>query len=350
MIRIRFSDATIDRTRIAVSPLSEAVAGLDLVHRQRDRDRAPWPYTDWVERAREVLRTVPETAPLRVYAQLYGTDHGRPTPDVFTPVPLGARPALSEQLEAVRRTPPALAAEQFAKHYPEGLPAFLEPYADRGERAFGLLADALEAFWELALAPYWPAMRAALDEEQLLRARTLATAGPESLLDSLRTPASWDRPVLSLPKPRDSVLNARDQRLLLVPVLLMQDTMTVSTDHPEILMVAYQARGSAVLAGSPAPAPAGRDRLDRLIGPGRAAVLRSLTEPSTTTGLAAALGLAASTISEHLGALVETGSVSRARTGRRVLYARTPAGDSLVALFAEDSASTEGRDSAAAAS
>ncbi len=333
MIRIRFGEATIDRTRIAVSPLLELTSGLELLHRHRDRATVPWPYTDWAARAREVLRTVAETGPLRVYGELYGTEHARPTPDVFTPVPSGSRPRLGDELAALRRTPAALMAEQFAKHYPEGLPDFLTPYRDDPGRAFGLLADGLQAFAELALAPYWPAMQAALDEEMLLRARTLATAGPEELLTGVRGPALWDRPVLSLPKRHDSMLDARDKRLLLVPVLLLEDRMTVSTDHPEIVTVSYQARGAAVLSSTPAPQRRPPDRLTQLIGSGRAAVLRALAEPATTTGLAATLGVSTSTVSEQLAALLATGAITRTRTGRQVLYARSPTGATLVSLF-----------------
>jgi len=341
VIRIQLGGSTLDRTRIAVSPLNELVAGLELVHRERERRRAPWPYTEWVERAREVLAAVPETAPLQVYAQLYGAEHARRTPDLFTPVPLAARPALAEQLELVRATSPAVVEEQFTRHYPEGLPDFLKPYRYDRDRAFGRLADALAAFWELAIAPHWPVMRTALDEEVLLRARTLAANGPEAVLTSLRGPAQWDRPVLSLPKRRESVLPAHDQRLLLVPLLLAQERLTCSTDHAEILMVTYQARGAAVLAPKPAPSRPSRDRLAQLVGPGRAAVLRALAEPSTTTGLAATLGLSPSTVSEQLTSLLETGTVHRFRTGRRVFYGLEPAGTALVELFAEDSDRSE---------
>jgi DNA-binding transcriptional ArsR family regulator len=340
VIRIRFDDSSIDRTRIAVSPITELVSGLDMVHRERARRAAPWPYTAWVQRAREVLRRVPETAPLKVYAQLYGESHNRPTPDVFTPVPSAANPTLGEQLDELRRTPHAVVREQFAKHYPQDLPAFLAPYLDDPDRAFGRLGDALAAFWELTTAAHWPAMQAALDEEVLLRARTLAVAGPEALLTGLRGAAWWERPVLSLSRQHDSVLDARGRRLVLVPVLLLQNRMTCSTDHPEILMVTYQARGAAALAERPAPPDRERDRLARLIGSGRATVLRALTEPTTTTSLAALLGLSSGTVSEHLSALRQAGAVSRTRFGRQVFYARRPEGDTLLATF-EDSASAE---------
>jgi DNA-binding transcriptional ArsR family regulator len=340
VIRIQLGESTIDRTRIAMSPLSELVAGLELVHREQGR-QAPWPYTDWAEHAREVLRTVQETAPLRVYAQLYGAEHARRTPDLFTPVPLTARPSLAEQVELMRQTPHAVVEQQFAKHYPDGLPDFLVPYLHDRDRAFGGLADALAAFGELAIAPYWPVMRTALDEEMLLRARTLAANGPDAVLTSLRGRAKWDRPVLSLPKRRESVLVAHDQRLLLVPLILAQDRLTCSTDHADIQMVTYQARGAAVLARQTASSRRPHDRLAQLVGPGRAAVLRALSEPSTTTVLAASLGLSPSTVSEQLNSLLDTGAVCRSRSGRHVLYGLTPAGSALITLFPEDSVSTE---------
>jgi DNA-binding transcriptional ArsR family regulator len=70
-------------------------------------------------------------------------------------------------------------------------------------------------------------------------------------------------------------------------------------------------------------------------------VLRALTTPSTTTGLAAGLGLAMSTVSEHLAGLQAAGVVHRRRAGRRVLYGLEPAGLALVNLLGEDSARAE---------
>jgi DNA-binding transcriptional ArsR family regulator len=66
---------------------------------------------------------------------------------------------------------------------------------------------------------------------------------------------------------------------------------------------------------------------------------RALTTPATTTGLATALGLAPSTVSEHLSALQAAGVVHRRRAGRRVLYGLEPAGTALVTLL--DSGATE---------
>jgi DNA-binding transcriptional ArsR family regulator len=290
VIRIHLDPAALARTRIAISPLSESVAAVEMVYRHGPR--APWPYTAWSERAWKILQTVEWTAPLRLYALLDGL------------------------------------------HYPRGVPGFLAPYRDDRAAAFGALADAFGEFWRLAIAPYWPKMRTALDEEVLLRARSLVSLGPESVLAGLGGRTVWDPPVLSLPKSKESQLTAAGQRLLLLPLVFAQDRVACSTDHPEILRVSYQARGAALLAGgAPPPSRDEPDRLVPLVGSRRAVVLRALASPATTSALAAQLGLAPSTVSEQLTALVAAGVVHRRRLGRSVFYGLESAGEVLLALF-----------------
>jgi DNA-binding transcriptional ArsR family regulator len=329
VIHIELDERTLARTRIAVSPLVELVCGLYLL--DRNPGGAPWPYTGWARRARDILRTDPATAPVQLYFQL-----GNVSPDLFSPIPPTPNPSIDDELDRLRRTPPELVREQFAKHYPDGPPGFLAPFVDSPAAAFGRLADGLAAYWAAALAPYWPAMRAALDEEVLLRARALAAEGPDALLSGLHPRVRWERPVLTLVKPLEQSFQAVDQRLLLVPLMFSRGALMCSSDHPDVVMVTYQCRGAAVLADGPAPAAgdAGADdRLALLVGRGRATVLRALATPASTTGLAGALGLAPSTVSEHLSALQAAGVVHRRRVGRRVLYGLEPAGVALVNLL-----------------
>ncbi|HEX5203559.1 ArsR/SmtB family transcription factor [Paractinoplanes rhizophilus] len=329
MIRIEIDEPTLARTRIAISPLAEVVCSLYLLQRNPEGS-VPWPYGDWARRAREILRTEPATAPVRLYLELPSV-----SPDFLCPIPLTSTPTLAEQLDQLRETPAAIVEEQLPR-YPAG--DFRYFLTNRVE-AFARLADGIEAYWELAIAPHWPAMRAALDEEVLLRARALAANGPDALLSQLHERIRWERPVLTLIKPLEQSFEAVNQRLLLVPLIFSRGALMCSCDHPDIVMVTYQARGAALLASS-AP-PVAEDRLSILVGRGRAAVLRALQTPATTTGLAAALGLAPSTISEHLTGLQAAGVVHRRRAGRRVLYGLEPAGTALVTLLGDDSAATE---------
>jgi DNA-binding transcriptional ArsR family regulator len=74
-----------------------------------------------------------------------------------------------------------------------------------------------------------------------------------------------------------------------------------------------------------------RDRLTTLLGRGRAKVLRALASPTTTTGLASSIGLAPSTVSQHLAVLSSAGLVRRHRVGPLVLYELEDSGVTLLA-------------------
>ncbi|WP_406078540.1 ArsR family transcriptional regulator [Micromonospora sp. NBC_00858] len=333
MIRIELDEPTLARTRIATSPLWEVMTSLYVLH--RNPGEAPWPYTGWVRHARRVLAEVPATAPVRLLAI------GSRAPDFLSPIPTSATPTLAEQLAELRATPPEVIADQIPRyHRPDDLPGWLSPFVTDRQAALDRLADGIEAYWDAAIAPWWPAMRATLDEEVLHRARALAAHGPDALLADLHERVRWARPVLTLVKPLEQHFEAVDKRLLLIPLIFSRGALACSTDHPEIVAVSYQARGAALLAdGAPAPAaPTGPavDRLAVLVGRGRAQVLRALTRPATTAGLAATLGLAPSTVSEQLSALLTAGVVHRRRVGRRVLYGLEPAGVALVQLIGDE--------------
>ncbi|MDI6098296.1 helix-turn-helix domain-containing protein [Actinoplanes sp. NEAU-A12] len=332
MIRIEIDEPTLARTRIATSPLLETICGVWLLG--KDPSTVPWPYTDWVRRARQV----PMPEPVRLYYRF-----GRMLPDFLVPMPAVPAPSFEEQIELFRRTPAEVIEAQIAIHHPHGeTPPPLKPFLDDRETALNGLADGLSAWWEAVMAPYWPAMRAALDEEVLLRAQALAADGPDALLGRLHDRIRWEPPVLTVVKQLEHSFSVTDQRLLLVPLIFSHGGLPCSTDDPDVVMVTYQARGAAVLAGGPGPVTDRTDdRLSLLIGRGRATVLRALATPATTTGLATALGLAPSTVSEHLAGLQAAGVVHRRRAGRRVLYALEPAGLALVNLLGEDSAATE---------
>jgi DNA-binding transcriptional ArsR family regulator len=96
--------------------------------------------------------------------------------------------------------------------------------------------------------------------------------------------------------------------------------------------IGYQARGTAELW---APSEEVDDRLNLLLGHGRATVLRALERPATTTELARRLSYAPSTVSAHLDVLARAGLVDRHRVRRSVFYGLNDTGSSLVALLAD---------------
>jgi DNA-binding transcriptional ArsR family regulator len=169
----------------------------------------------------------------------------------------------------------------------------------------------------------------------------LAAFGPDALLSDLHERVAWKPPMLTLTKPMDYKIRATDQRLLLLPLIFSRGALLCSSDNPSVIAVSYQARGVVALADGPAPRCTGSERSDSrltaLLGRGRAAVLGGLAQPTTTTALAGRLGLAPSTVSEHLAGLLAAGVVHRRRVGRRVVYGLEPAGVALLGLIDQDS-------------
>jgi DNA-binding transcriptional ArsR family regulator len=99
-------------------------------------------------------------------------------------------------------------------------------------------------------------------------------------------------------------------------------------DPPWQPAVVYAPRGIATLWEPAEQAP---DALADLLGRRRAGILSGLARPATTHELAVRLAASPAGVSEHLAVLRRAGLVAGRREGRAVRYARTPAGDALVA-------------------
>ncbi|MFE5592430.1 ArsR/SmtB family transcription factor [Streptomyces sp. NPDC056549] len=325
MIRIELDEASLGATRIAISPLRDAFCAMHLALPQR---HPSWPYQEWVGQAREVWR---EDDRLRPLWDLFA--EGRyDVSDFLLPRPFGTV-HVHEELAALRATDPEFVRAQVAVCYPGMADApFVQPYLKDPEAACAALADAYAAYWEGAIEPYWPTMRRLVEDEVLVRARTFATEGVDALFAGLEARARWQPPVLELTKHIAAEYAPGERRLVLVPLVFAEGCRLYSTDDPEVFAVSFQARGAAALR-EPAE-PVAEDRLGLMLGKGRAAVLRELGGPLTTAGLADRLGLAPSTVSEHLSVLAEAGVVTRHRVGRSVYYQLTDTGRSLLALLA----------------
>ncbi|MGW0119054.1 helix-turn-helix domain-containing protein [Streptomyces sp. NPDC003327] len=324
MIRIELDEASLGATRMAISPLRDAFCAMHLALPGR---HPSWPYQEWVGHAREAWR---EDDRLRPLWDLFA--EGRyEVSDFLLPRPVGTVD-VRDELDLLRATDPEFVRAQAAVCYPHLLDApFLAPYLNDPEAACGALADAYEAYWTEVVAPHWPVMRRLVEDEVLVRARTFATEGIDALFQGLESRVRWEPPVLELTKHLDAAYAPGERRLVLVPLVFAEGCRLYSVDDPEVFALSFQARGAAVLR-EPA-APVADDRLGLLLGRGRAAVLRELGGPLTTAGLADRLGLAPSTVSEHLSVLTDAGVVSRHRVGRSVYYEPTDTGRSLLALL-----------------
>ncbi|MDX2847189.1 ArsR/SmtB family transcription factor [Actinacidiphila glaucinigra] len=324
MIELTVDAAGLARSRFVVSPLHEVAATLLPWGLRRDPEADPW-----VTRARRVLRR----ARLPLLSEL-ALDGGGYLPDFLSPHPSGPSPTVEEELDRVRATPPGRVLDEL-EALRNGRPrnglagAELPPGVRRamtrgGGHVARQAAEELRRYWELAFAPHWPDAKAALDAEVDRCAGVLARQGAAGLFNSLHPGIRWaggtlrvdSRFTVAIPVPLVIVLPS----LVATEPAVVVDPVPGGRRPP---MVAYPVRDRPA-----APAPPSAE-LAGLLGPTRAGLLGALARPASTTQLAARHFLSAATVSYHLGVLHRAGLVTRARSGRTVLYRRTPAGSRL---------------------
>ena len=190
------------------------------------------------------------------------------------------------------------------------------------------LADVLQRAWTTLLAPDWPRLRVICERDVLYRSAELGRAGWAAAFAGLPHVQWRDGGIeiarLQVPGP----IAVAGAGLLLVPSVFVWPGVAAHFEKPWPAAIIYAARGVGGLWESAPPTP---EALAALIGRARARLLESLAEPASTTQLARALDLAPGAVGDHLAVLLRAGLLDRARSGRSVLYRRTPLGDALAA-------------------
>ena len=190
------------------------------------------------------------------------------------------------------------------------------------------VAGILRWVWTTTVVPDWPRRRRILEADILTRTSRLASHGWAGVFDTLTPYSSWlgdgRLQINGYEFPDQDLSQAR--QLDFVPV--HSDIGWDMLELPHRYALVYPVSGALADPGSTA---AGTDGVARLIGPNRARILRLLSEPRSTTQLAALTGLPPGAVSNHLRVLVEAEAVLRRRAGRQVLYRRTRLGDALAA-------------------
>jgi Family of unknown function (DUF5937)/Helix-turn-helix domain len=338
-LRIEVSNEDLTTSRFALSPLWELTHALRLLA----SPPAESVLRPWLVRARDRYRALVREADIGVINALSPPGWGA---DFLAPVPAGVSTTIGDLLGQVRSTP----AEQAQREVAEALrqrPA--DPRIERiltGDGVAGYVADVLAAAWQALLEPEWPTLRAILERDVVYRAGQLTSRGWAAALGDLHPKLSWEQGRIVLhrmPGYEDAALGGRG--LLFVPSVFVWPKLALGVDPPWPPSLIYPARGVAALWEQPGRARGGGSRgggsrdggsgggtaLDRLLGPSRAAILIALEEPASTTQLVATLGQSLGGIGDHLAVLREAGLISGARSGRSVLYRRTPVGDALAA-------------------
>jgi len=311
MLTLDFTTDDLARTRFAISPIWEVIAGLGLL---RTPDRAG-PHLPWVQEALPLTREVDvKTALALLPAKGY-------LPDFVTPPPSSPVASFADELELVRTTPAELVRHDVQHLVSRGhRSARLRALLDDPEGELAALVDSLSAWWQVAVEPHWPRIRSVLDADLAHRARQLTEGGPAMLFADLDRRTAWqgDRLEVDMRSQHRTALAGRG--LVIVPSAFgWQSSSAIATGDWQPTLF-YPARGLELLWEPGASAP---DALAGVLGRGRADLLAHLDAPRSTTELARRLEVSAGGVSQHLSALKAAGLVSSSRRGREVLYLRT---------------------------
>jgi DNA-binding transcriptional ArsR family regulator len=186
------------------------------------------------------------------------------------------------------------------------------------------IAAVLDWVWTEAVEADWQRRKRAFEADIIARTRRLSTSGWASALDDMRPNMRWlgegRLQINAYDYPPHDLTNGQ---LLFIPSTSARGW--VGWRRPHRYSVVYPCAG--LLAEGRTTAP---DALRRLVGPARAALLSLLDNPMSTTQLVSVTGFALGAVGNHLKILLDAQLVRRRRTGRSVLYYRTPDGDRLI--------------------
>jgi DNA-binding transcriptional ArsR family regulator len=335
MITIPLTTQDLTKVRIAPSPLWETVGSFGvLLHHGRHTVHAPW-----VARARRVL---PGTD---LSALLAAMCIERACPDFLTPPPDAPDATFGEELERLRATPLDVVFEEVETlmRVEEELFGYLdvrqerllEIYLKDPEGSLKRLVDTLRRYHNLVIAPCWPRIHEHLEGDTLRRGQALALGGVEALLSSVHPQVSYGGGTLELEKAYDATIEPAGRGITLVPCVFAWPRVEVLVEPGYRPTLAYGPRGVAHLWSSSSPTPNGT-AIDAALGSGRATILKSLLPvPRTTTELAHQLRLSPAAVSAHLLRLKAAELVEPHRSGKRVYYRLSCAGESLLGIFGE---------------
>jgi DNA-binding CsgD family transcriptional regulator len=314
VIDLLMGTADVARVRFARSPMDELVHSLSVLAGRKGDGM----HRRWVRMALPRLAGL-DLSTLDALASGHGYD-----PDFLMPPPRTWDSSFPEELERVR----AASADEVRRCldvcFPDGsLPDVLRPLYDDPDTQLGHLAKLLAGYWTAAIEPVWERLCAVHEADLSYRSNLLTAGGVDRVFADLHPRVSYigDRVRVQGSHPyRTYQVNGAG--ILLVPCVFIWPKLTVFEADNYQPALTYAARGVGDVWATPLDAT--ETPVAELIGRGRASLLALLDLPQSTSQLAARLGVAPSTVSEHLSILRRSKLVRSHRSGRTVLYERTP--------------------------
>lgn len=322
MHQIQVGSDDLVATRFAVSPVAE------LVHAVRRLDAGPGRLgpSRCAARLDRAYAQLKARVDLRVLLYLNGPRIGAA---FACPPPNGMAQTIEGDIAAIRATPEQTVMTETAEvvHERPPNPAMTALLDDPALSEH--LAGAVDEAWTALLALEWPRLRAVLTRDIRHRADRLSREGWLSALDGMHEHVLWrEGGQIWVEHGADRTYDLAGQGLILIPSVFIAPGLALYLDPPWQPAVIYPARGRAAWWETTVAPPAA---LTRLLGTTRAGILTLLTAPTSTSEMTRLTQATLGATGDHLRVLLDSGLVTRDRSGHSVLYRRTDIADALIA-------------------
>ncbi|MEU1710288.1 winged helix-turn-helix domain-containing protein [Streptomyces sp. NPDC005706] len=323
MLRFKVSVEDLLRSRFALSPALD----LCLLLRSLAGHDRPLPRA-WASRLRPAFERLRRETELNAALALQAPQGG---PNFVAPPPRGLNQTWADDLAMIRATPLEAARLEFATTAtgPLARDPRVREVLDSPD-AVARIAEAMDQAWHELLAADWPQLRAICERDVVHRVGVIGERGWATTIESLHPSIAWQAGGIEIGHfPQVGTVRLAGDGLLLIPSIFVGN-IAAHLEDPWPRTLVYRARGTAALWGEQETVPQ-PDALTALVGRSRARLLLALDAPASTSHLARGLAMAPGAVGDHLAVLRGAGLLVRARSGRSVLYRRTPLGEALVA-------------------
>ncbi|MER5203674.1 winged helix-turn-helix domain-containing protein [Streptomyces sp. NPDC002825] len=322
MLRFEVSVEDLLRSRFALSPALD----LCLLLRSLIGQGPPLPRA-WATRLLPALERLRRETELDAVLALQAPHGG---PNFIAPPPRGLNQTWADDLAMIRATPLEAARHEIATTAtgPSARDPRVRAVLDSPD-AVSRIAEAMDRAWRELLAADWPQLRAVCERDVVHRVGVIGEHGWAATIESLHPGIAWHAGGIEIGFLRGGTLRLAGDGLLVIPSVFVGH-VAAHMEDPWPRTLIYSARGTAALWGEQESVPQ-PDALTALVGRARARLLLALDAPASTSHLARSLAMAPGAVGDHLAILRGAGLLVRARSGRSVLYRRTPLGEALVA-------------------
>ena len=322
MLTITFGIEDIGRIRFATAPapvLEMVLMLFELRHRPHQDG------SDWRHRVRSAFPT-----PARPLNNLVADRDRALFLDVLTP-------DAEEAFHILRTTAPSVHQNnvgRISRLNDVPTPTWLRRYGQGDVGVIRTLDHALRSFHATCLTTQWASVTHQFHDDIAQRTLTLHERGAIEMLNALSPDLTLSPDpdgtelVLQSRYPWDRHVRLNGHGLVLMPSAFWTGHPLITWDplEPSRHVLIYPTQASPVTT-IPTNAP---DPLAALLGRTRANVLRALTKPRTTTGIARRSNISPSSASEHAATLRDAGLLTSHRQGQATEHRLTPLGETLL--------------------